>query len=127
MRSAMTNLHEIWGLSTADIARALNVTQRVARLARDGRETADGAYRLDAFLWRLRDAGVDEPAAWMGAPIVEGFTVTRWHLYAAGRLEDLLSNAEGRLDDEAMLDGFDPALRAASALKVDPTSRGGCQ
>lgn len=113
MRTAMQNLHERWGLSTSEIARALDIPQRLTRLARDGSEPADDAGHLDDFLERLHvQHGVEEPAAWMSASVIEGFTVTRWDLYTGGHADLVLLNARGVMDDEAMLSGFDQDWRA---------------
>lgn len=112
MRTAMQNLHERWGLSTSEIAKALDISQRVARLARDGCEPAEGAERLDDFFTRIHARGVGEPAAWMSEPIAEGYTVTRWHLWLDGRFDLLLLNADQRIDDSEMLARFDPDWRA---------------
>ncbi|GAA0583075.1 hypothetical protein GCM10010172_80130 [Paractinoplanes ferrugineus] len=111
MRTAMQNLHERWGLSTSKIARALDISQRVARLARDGTTTAQGAEKLDGFLNRVHDHGIEEPAAWMAEPVVNGFTVTRWHLYAAGLHELLVRNAIGTITDADLLHRHDPDWR----------------
>ena len=111
MRTAMQNLHERWGLSNSEIARALDISQRVVRLARDGSEPAEGADRLDEFLSEVHRLGVEEPAAWMSEPIVQGYTATRWHMYTAGRTALLTDNAAGRLADAAMLDAFDSDWR----------------
>lgn len=107
----MQNLHERWGLSTSEIARALDIPQRVARLARDGSEPAEGADQLDRFLASLVELGIDEPASWMGETIVEGYRVTRWDLYINGRADLLGENAEGDFPDVEMLAAFDPDWR----------------
>lgn len=112
MRTAMQNLHERWGLSTNEIAQVLNISPRVVRLARDGSQPADWAVRLDGFLQRLQGHGVEEPAAWMAMDIVEGYTVTRWRLYEAGRSDLVEANAEQRLTATQMLFEFDPDWRA---------------
>lgn len=113
MRTAVQNLYERWGLSSSDIAHALGVTQRVARLARNGSAPADGAENLDVFLEDLHvRAGIDEPGAWMAARVVDGYTVTRWDLYAAGHADFVMMNARGVLTDEAMLSSFDPNWRS---------------
>jgi hypothetical protein len=112
MRTAMQNLHERWGLSTAEIARALDITERVARLARDGSEPSEEADRLDDFLTRVHESGVEEPGTWMSEPVVEGYTATRWMLYVTNRIDLLLSNARGEVTDEALLASLDPDWRA---------------
>ncbi|HEY6115938.1 MAG TPA: hypothetical protein VI172_08270 [Candidatus Dormibacteraeota bacterium] len=110
MTNPMPDLTEWWGLGTVDIARALDIPQRIIKQARDN-HAEEAAYeagrRLNDFLADVYRAGVKEPAGWMGGPVVEGFTVTRWHLYAAGRLGDLLDNARGLLGAEDMLARFD--------------------
>jgi len=48
----------------------------------------------------------------MAIPVVEGYTVTRWDQYCAGRSDLLIDNAAGRLVGPAVLDAFDPDWRA---------------
>lgn len=109
--TAMQNLHERWGLSTTEIGQALNISPRVVRLARDGSQPADWAARLDGFLQRLQDHGIEEPAAWMALDIVEGYAVTRWRLHRNGRSELVEANAKQRLTATQMLFEFDPDWR----------------
>jgi hypothetical protein len=110
----MQNLHEHWGLGTGEIAKALGISQRVARLARDSSEAVDAASHLDDFLERLHvQHRIDEPGAWMSASIVDGFTVTRWDVYIGGHADLVMLNARGTLDDEAMLGSFDPNWRVS--------------
>lgn len=130
MTTAMANLHERWGLSTSDIARALDIPTRAVRQARDNHAEGfiyEAADRLDAFLHQAHNYGVDEPAAWMSVPVVEGYTVTRWDLYAAGRDELLKANAEGEFSDEDMLAVFNPDWRRAywTSFKTVEAADGG--
>jgi hypothetical protein len=112
MRTAMQNLHERWGLGTSQIARALGISERVARLARDSSEPAEGAKRLDDFFTYLYDdIGIAEPAVWMSEPIIEGYTATRWHLYEKGLIDVLGANAERLITVEQMLAELDPDWR----------------
>ncbi len=128
MRTAMQNLCERWGLSDSEIAQALDISQRVARLARDGSTHADEANQLDGFLTELHHGyGIEEPAAWMAATLVEGWTVTRWDLWTAGRHGLLIENAAGRMTAPAMLDAFDPDWRRTywTSFKTVETEDGG--
>jgi hypothetical protein len=109
MRTAMQNLHERWGLSASEIARALDISQRVARLARDGSEPAEGAEQLADFLEEL-DLGEDA-GAYMSMPIVEGYTATGWDVYAAGRAGLLLALARSECTAEQVLSALDQDWR----------------
>lgn len=112
MRAAMQNLRERWGLSTSEIARALGISERVARLARDGSEPAEGAERLDDFLERLHvQASIDEPGTWMSSPIADGYTITRWDVYVGGHPEFVVMNANLSMNDYEILESFDPDWR----------------
>jgi hypothetical protein len=116
MTTAMQSLHDRWGLSTSDIARALHTNANVIRHWRNGVEpNSDEVARadlLDRFLTDVHDRGVTEPAAWMSVPLVEGYTVTRWHLYIASCSLGLLrENAAGSLSDLDLLYEFNPDWR----------------
>lgn len=114
MTTAMTSLHDRWGLSVSDIAQALNISQRAVRQARDSHaeeETYRAAEKLDAFLHQVHDYGIEEPGAWMSGAIVEGYTITRWDIYRAGRRDLLVDDAERRVPGEQMLDLHDSDWR----------------
>lgn len=131
MTTALTSLYETWGLGTSEIAAALNTSSTVIRWWRNGGEpNADEvarADRLDAFLHQVHDYGIAEPAAWMSAEIVEGYTVTRWHIYRAGQPDLLVRNAELRLTDGQMLDLHDTDWRRAywTSFKTVEAADGG--
>lgn len=132
MTDALPDLREKWGLADADIARALYTNPNVIRHWRSGVEpNADEVVRADllnAFLTDVHARGVTEPAAWMSAPLADGYTVTRWDLYIAGcSLSLLRENASGQLSDADLLHEFNPDWRRAywTSFKTVKTEDGG--
>lgn len=115
MTEALSDLRTRWGLSNREIARAVHTNPSVVRHWRNGVEpNADEVARADLlneFLEDVHDYGIAEPDAWLGATVVDGFTVTRWDLYAAGHARLLLANAASELTDEDMLRTIDPDWR----------------
>lgn len=130
--TAIHDLSERWGLGDSEITRALHASRAVIRRWRDGVEpNADEvarAHLLNDLLADIHSLGIDEPAGWMAERIVEGYTVTRWHLYVGGCLRSALpSNAAGELSDVDMLDQFDRDWRRTywTSMKVVPAADGG--
>lgn len=115
MTTAITDLHDRWGLNAREIARALNTNRSVIRRWRHGVEPdADEVARADLlneFLQDIHDYGITELDAWLSTTLVDGFTVTRWNLYAARHARLLLANAAGELTDEDLLRTVDPDWR----------------
>lgn len=115
MTEALSNLRSRWGLSDSEIARALHTNPNIVRRWRKGAEpNADEVARADLlseFCDDLRELGPLEPAAFMSAPLVDGYTATGWDLYAAGRPELLLAHARGELSAEDTLAAHDPDWR----------------
>lgn len=114
MTEALSDLRTRWGLSDSEIARALHTNPNVIRQWRRGVEpNADEVARADLlsdFCDDLHELGY-EPGAFMSEPLVDGYTATGWHLYAAGRPELLLAYARGELAANETLAAHDPDWR----------------
>jgi transcriptional regulator with XRE-family HTH domain len=104
------------GMSWNDIARLVHVSPQSVRKWRKGEQaTGDnrlGVAKLAAFLDVLSELGIGDAAQWLEVPIVEGYPVTGFDLYAAGKIDLLLEWADRRIDSpERLLDQFDGAWR----------------
>jgi hypothetical protein len=117
MTNVLEDLDERWGLDERAIARAIHTIPNVVRRWRNGVEpNADEVARaavLNEFLEDIHAVGIFEPAAWLDEPVFDGYTATRWDLYASGHARLLLANAAGELADEDLLFTVDPDWRRA--------------
>ncbi len=107
------------GLAWSDIARLCSVSVSAVRAWRSGESPAPelrrSLARFAAFLDLLEQAGpVDDPAGWLFMRLADGYTTTAADLYVAGKVEDLLEHAQGRLTLHEMLDRWDPEWRTAT-------------
>lgn len=105
-------LSEDRGMAWNDVAECIGVSGQAIRKWRKG-ENATGPNRLAlaklaAFLDILSELGIGDPASWLEVPIVAGYPVRGFDLYAAGRADLVLEWANTRVPSgEAILDLFD--------------------
>jgi hypothetical protein len=115
---AIIALQETYGLGLHDIALVAGASQRQIRDWRRGEGIPhdEALSRLLSFitcLEELRAAGIEDPAAWMEAPLPlpGGYLIRPVELYQPDRHEVLLAMATGTRGMEAVLDELLPGWR----------------
>ncbi|MHB8189649.1 MAG: hypothetical protein ACYDHP_04360 [Ferrimicrobium sp.] len=115
VRSLLEELSTERGMSWRDISRLIGVSVSAVRKWRqDGASQPENRLalaRLAAFLDLLEGLLVQDPAAWLELPVIEGFTVCYLDLYEAGRPELILDILNQRLSPTAALDIMNPNWR----------------
>src|SRR5665648_193583 len=105
-----------FGLAWADLARMASVSVPAIRKWRQSGgvspENLSGLARVLAFLRVLRDRlNLADPVAWLGMPLVDGYTVTIRHLYTRTNVPQLLDFAAGNVLPTVLLDRVEPSWR----------------
>jgi len=105
-----------FGLPWTDLARMMSVSVPAIRKWRQAGgvspENLSALARVLACMRVLRDRlCVADPVAWLGVPLVEGYTVTARHLYTAASVPQLLDFAADNVAPTVFLDRVQPGWR----------------
>lgn len=115
VQSLLEELANQRGMSWSNIARMVGVSVgAIRKWRRDASATAENRLalgKLAAFLDLLELLPIEDPATWLEIPLIEGYTVTGTDLYRAQREILLLEYAGRRIDEEALMRGYDPHWR----------------
>jgi hypothetical protein len=116
-------LSEVYGLNQLSTSRAIGVTPTAVRKWRRGEPArTDHRERLAlivALLGLLREAGKEQPAAWLDVPISIDSTIAPIDLIGAGRWDLVLRLGLLGDDPRTVLDSFDPDWRTAFAPDLE--------
>lgn len=123
LSAILQELSITWGASWSDIARMADVSVPALRKWRaDGGATPIKKARLAsiaAFMHVLSQLGIEEPADWIAAPIIDGFTVAPRHLYTPANAGILIEFATGTCPPDSILDTLAPSWRQYYATGFD--------